>query len=171
MGSARQASNGPLLPRAPTLWLFPLAFALHNLEEGLWLPEWSRHAGRFHVPVGAAEFRFAVAVLTAFGVLLTAQARRHGGHWFHALTAVWAVMLLNILFPHLLATVVLGRYAPGLATALLLILPVDTYLLRRAFSEGVLTARDFARACALVIPAMLGAIPLLFWLGRRIFGA
>ncbi|MFH1985782.1 MAG: HXXEE domain-containing protein [Pseudomonadota bacterium] len=46
--------------------LFALAVTLHNLEEALLLPTWSRSAGRWHHPVGAREFRFAVAVLTVF---------------------------------------------------------------------------------------------------------
>jgi hypothetical protein len=146
-----------------------MAFALHNLEEALWLPGWSRYAGRFHPPVGAVELRFALAVLTAGGFLLTAMALRRGGRWFLALTGLWGVMLLNVVFPHLLATVVLGRYAPGLATALLLILPVSTYLLRRAFREQTLTPGSFARALAVVAFVLVGAIPLLFWLGRRLF--
>lgn len=160
-------SHGPPR-RSSVLWLFPVAFALHNLEEALWLPGWSQHAGRFHPPVGAGEFRFALAVLTVGGFLLTGLAPRRGGRWFLALTGLWGVMLLNIVFPHLLATVALGRYAPGLATALLLILPVNTYLLRRAFQEQGLTPGRFARACAVMGLVLVGSIPLLFWLGRRV---
>ncbi|WP_164013873.1 HXXEE domain-containing protein [Pyxidicoccus trucidator] len=163
-------SSGPRR-RSPVLWLFPIAFALHNLEEAIWLPGWSRYAGRFHPPVGAVELRFALAVLTVGGFLLTAMALRRGGRWFLALTGLWGVMLLNVLFPHLLATVALGRYAPGLATALLLILPVNAYLLRRAFQERALTPGRFARACAVVALVIVGAIPLLFWLGRFLFAA
>jgi hypothetical protein len=27
------------------LWMFPVAVTLHNLEEAVWLPAWSQHAG------------------------------------------------------------------------------------------------------------------------------
>ena len=30
-------------------WLFPAAITVHNLEEAIWLPAWSRTAGRWHV--------------------------------------------------------------------------------------------------------------------------
>ncbi|MFP2928105.1 HXXEE domain-containing protein [Pyxidicoccus sp. 3LG] len=148
-----------------------MAFALHNLEEALWLPDWSQAAGSFHHPVGAAEFRFAVAVLTTGGVLLTALAQRRGGRGFLALTGLWGVMLLNVVFPHLLATVALSRYAPGLGTALLLILPVNVYLLRRAFREQALTPGRFVGAVVVVGVVLLAAIPMLFWLGRHLFPA
>jgi hypothetical protein len=151
------------------LWLFPVALTLHNLEEALWLPGWSANAGAFHPPVGAAEFRFALAVLTVAGYWLTWMALRRGGRWLQAFFAASAVMLLNVFFPHLLATLVLGRYAPGLGTALLCILPVTALLLRRAFQEGALTWSALAGGGVRVFPIVLVGIPLLFWLGRHLF--
>jgi len=53
-------------------WLFPVAFALHNAEEALFLPLWSQTAGTYHKPVGRFEFRFAVATLTILGFAVTA---------------------------------------------------------------------------------------------------
>jgi hypothetical protein len=50
--------------RGPLHLAFPVAFALHNLEEAIWLPAWSRTAGVFDPVVGGFEFRFAVLVLT-----------------------------------------------------------------------------------------------------------
>ncbi|MBN2625928.1 MAG: hypothetical protein JXA95_04625 [Spirochaetales bacterium] len=32
--------------------LFLLGFSLHNLEEGLWLPRWSRGAAKYHKSIG-----------------------------------------------------------------------------------------------------------------------
>jgi hypothetical protein len=50
-------------------------------------------------------------------------------------------MLLNVPVPHLLATVALRSYTPGLATAVALNLPV-TVLLRSAFLEGYVRPFD-----------------------------
>ena len=44
--------------------LFAAAVTIHNIEEAVRLPGWSRSAGRFHVAVTARSFRFAVTVLT-----------------------------------------------------------------------------------------------------------
>jgi hypothetical protein len=46
-----------------------------------------------------------------------------------------AVMFLNGIW-HVAATAYVQTYAPGVATAVLLILPVTIYLLRRALREG-----------------------------------
>jgi hypothetical protein len=159
------------IPTSRALWLFPVALTLHNLEEALWLPGWSANAGGFHPPVGAAEFRFAVAVLTVAAWWLTWMALRRGGRWLQAFFAASAAMLLNVFFPHLLATLVLGRYAPGLGTALLCILPVTATLLRRAFREQVLNWARLGRALLTVVPIVLVGIAFFFWLGRKLFPA
>ena len=36
--------------------LFLLGFSLHNLEEALWLPEWSKHARKYHKEVSKNYF-------------------------------------------------------------------------------------------------------------------
>ena len=53
--------------------LFLLGFSLHNIEEALWLPAWSKHARKYHKEVSPNEFRFAVIIVTAIGYLLTFQ--------------------------------------------------------------------------------------------------
>jgi hypothetical protein len=52
-------------------WLFPIAFTVHNAEEALWLPAWSKSAGRFHKPVGQFEFIFTLVVITGLSIIIT----------------------------------------------------------------------------------------------------
>lgn len=153
-------------------WLFPLAITLHNIEEAIWLPAWSKHAARFHAPVGAFEFRFAVTVLTLLGYIITLLSVRTGsGSIATGLFCAYCLaMLLNAFVPHLAATVILRRYAPGLATGLLLNVPVAAWLLHRAVSEGHVTVKLLSVCSAILIPALLISIPVLFAAGRRIKG-
>jgi hypothetical protein len=53
-------------------WLFPLVITLHNAEEALWLPGWSKRAGRWRHPVAPGVFRFAVVILTLLAYPVTA---------------------------------------------------------------------------------------------------
>jgi hypothetical protein len=151
------------------IWLFPIATTLHNLEEALWLPAWSQHAGRLHPAVGAAEFRFAVTLLTLLAWGLTAQAARRGGRWLDLLACYWLAMLINVVFPHLVASIASRGYAPGIVTALLLNLPVDGYLLRRALAERRVEPRRLLVTAAAFVPLLAASIPLLFRLGRALF--
>lgn len=95
-------------------WLFPLAFAIHNVEEALWLPAWSKSAGRFHKPVGTFEFVFAAVVLTDLSAVVTILSGSSGkqGQATYLFFAFNFMMLLNVFFPHLAATAVLKKYLP-----------------------------------------------------------
>ena len=112
-------------------WLFPLAFAVHNIEEALFLPGWSKSAGRFHKPVGEFEFVFALVVLTTASVVITVLAGSAGKQTLpsYLFFAFNFGMLVNVFYPHLTATIVLKRYCPGLFTGVLFLVPTTGYLL------------------------------------------
>ena|SRR5262245_17568891 len=151
-------------------WLFVLAITVHNLEEALWLPAWMQTVGRWTYQVGAREFRFALAVLTALAAAFALAANIGGRESIGAyLVCGYALaMLLNVVFPHLLASVALRRYAPGTLTALLLNLPACALLLRGAIGQGYVDEQVFLWAGPLVVLAIAGSIPLLFAIGRRL---
>ncbi len=112
--------------------LFLLGFSLHNIEEALWLPTWSKQAGVFHKEVSDNEFRFAVIVVTIIGYLVTFQyflfAEQYPFSKLLYLSFV-LMMVLNVIFPHLLSTIITKKYAPGLLTGLLLNMPIGLYLI------------------------------------------
>ena len=149
---------------------FAVAIAVHNLEEALGLPAWSRHAGRWHRPVGAVEFGFAVAVLTAAAwiVALLAVGAGPGSLGAYLLAGYSLAMLLNVAVPHVLATLVLGRLMPGTVSAVLVNLPVMVLLLRAMIGAGWVEPATFAWAGPLVVVALLASIPLLFAAGRML---
>lgn len=107
--------------------LFCLAILLHNIEEALWLPKWSESASQFHKIKGKTEFHFAVLMVTILAFLITAlfilfpELEILKYIYFGFLGA----MIINVFAPHLIATIVLKRYAPGLATGILLNLPIN----------------------------------------------
>jgi len=152
-------------------WLFALAITLHNAEEAWLLPAWSRSAGRWHPPVGAWEFRFAVGILTVLAYLVAGLSASGGkGSVGAYLLAGYALaMLLNVVFPHVLATIALRRYTPGTATAVLLNLPLTVLLLSTAIQSGYIQLAPFLWVGPLVTGGLLGALPLLFALGRWLF--
>jgi len=149
-------------------WLFTAGVLLHNLEEALWLPAWSTQAARWYRPVPAPAFRFAAGVLSlAFVVLTLAATLSQAGSVAAYLMAGYVLaMLLNVLAPHVLATVALRRYMPGTATAVLLNLPLGLLYLRRALAERFVEPQVFRWAGPLEVAGLLAVLPLLFALGR-----
>jgi hypothetical protein len=151
-------------------WLFPIAFALHNVEEALFLPAWSKAAGKFHKPVGSFEFSFAVACLTVFSILVTVLFSLKGkqslaGYVFLAFNFG---MFVNVFFPHLVATIALKKYCPGLLTGVVLLLPTTGYLLYYGFFNEYFVFPMFWYVLFPSVVVVVGSIPSLFKLGRSV---
>jgi len=151
-------------------WLFAIGVLVHNAEEALLLPAWSLSAGRWHAPVVSGVFRFAVAVLTVlvFVAAWLAAVGGSGSLGAYFITGYALAMLLNVFIPHLTATIVLRRYAPGTTTALLFNLPLGGCLVYRALTEGYVNSTVFAVSGPLIVLGILASIPLLFAIGGKL---
>ncbi len=149
---------------------FCVAVTLHNLEEAIYLPAWSARAGRFHVAVGAEEFRFAVGLLTALAWIVAGAALWAGKDSVAAylLCGYALAMVANVVVPHLAACVALRAYAPGTATALAFNLPAGALVMHVGLREGYIAFARFVWVGPAVALALAAAIPLLFALGRRL---
>ena len=116
--------------------LFVLAFIIHNIEEAIWLPGWSKHAKKYHRTVEFNEFVFAVLIITVSGIMLTFLKCTTGNKTVNCLYLGYVgMMVLNAIFPHLLATIALRRYAPGLITAIVLNAPIGCYIIFESLNE------------------------------------
>ena len=149
----------------PLFFLF--AITVHNAEEALWLPAWSRNAGRFHKRVSPVEFRFGVLCVTCLAYLVvfvswTIPTFRFGRL---ALYGFMGAMIVNAVFPHLIVTIVQRRYSPGLVTALLLLIPTNVVALRFALVSGLLDWKELLIATVCTGGIVLALIPLFFRAG------
>ena len=153
-------------------WLFAVGVLAHNVEEAFLLPAWSSYAtGRWQAaPVESDVFRFAVAVLTAlvFIAAWLASVGGPGSFGSYFITGYALAMVLNVIFPHLIATIMLRGYAPGTTTALLLNLPLGGWLVYRSLAESYVNPTVFAVSAPLIVLGLLASIPLLFAIGRRL---
>ncbi len=151
--------------------LFLLGFSLHNIEEALWLPGWSRHARKYHKEVSPNEFRFAVIIVTVIGYLLTFQYFVFGAVYAAAkyiYLGFILMMILNVFFPHLIATIILKKYAPGLITGLLLNAPLGIYILIKNINKP--DELIFVIIAGVILAAFfLLLIKQLFRLGKYLF--
>ncbi len=156
-------------PYRKIVWIVALSETLHNIEEAIWLPEWSRSAGPWHPPMGPFEFRFAVAVVTlaVYGVILYFMKRETRPAKL-LMGGTLVVILVNVFIPHMAATIMTARYTPGVLTGVLLNLPVTFYLLRRGLKEGEYTSSSLALGavtCAiLALSLMLGSFAAGRWM-------
>ena len=150
------------------LWLFPIVVTLHNAEEAIWLPGWSKRAVLWHSPVTPGSFRFAVAVLTVVAFAVTWMSAESGKQtvWTYLAFGYMAAALANVLLPHLALTVALRSYMPGVATAVALNLPVLSLLVVLAIRKEYVSGWKAAAYSAGVSGVLLASIPALFKLAK-----
>lgn len=151
--------------------LFALAVTFHNLEEAIFLPDWFKINRHWKHPAKPVEFRFALAILTLLTYGLTVLVLQSGKESLSAyvISGYALAMLINLVFPHITATLLTRNYMPGLATALLFNLPVAILLLREGFYSGYLQPLEFIWSGPLTALILLLSLPLLFALGRKLF--
>jgi hypothetical protein len=148
-------------------WLFPIAVLLHNCEEAIWMPAWVvQHSGQLPVvPPGLDEIRRALLVLVVAAFMVTYLSARNGRDslWSYLLFGSIVTMLANVFVPHVPASIVFRAYTPGVATAVLINLPLMTWL-------AVLAVRDKwvggwrAAGFAVGVPTVIGGLVVaLFW--------
>jgi hypothetical protein len=135
------------LPFEHLLWLVPLFFMLHNLEEAPFMESWSKRLPlRIHPVVSRRQFVIAVTFLTLAGFVLTYFSLEYWakptGYWI--VLGIQAILLFNAFIPHIASTIRFRLYSPGVVTAVLITLPFSFYLFRRALSEHVLTWTQFS---------------------------
>jgi hypothetical protein len=147
---------------------FPIAITLHNLEEALWLPQWSRHAKRFHKPVQPNEFFLAVILVTLLASLSTFVAIAAPSFWLgrQLFFGFLGAMILNAFMPHLAATILLRRYAPGLITGLALLVPINLTIIIQAMTAGELSWWGLIISTIVVAGLWLSLLPAFLRLGR-----
>jgi hypothetical protein len=149
-------------------WLFPIVVTLHNAEEAIWLPGWSKRAVLWHSPVSPGSFRFAVTVLTVLAFAFTWLSAESGKQtaWTYLVFGCMVVALANVLIPHIALTVAQRSYMPGVATAVALNLPVLSLLVVMAIEEGYVSGAKAAKYSVGVAGLLLLIIPALFKVGR-----
>jgi Protein of unknown function with HXXEE motif len=123
------------------VWLFPVAYLLHVLEELPQFTNWARH----YTNAGFTMRDYLAVHLSGLVVAILAPAVI----WFFAnlmiifvfFTFVFTPAVCFNLFFHAGATAAFGVYCPGLITALTIYPPLFYFLSRRAFRENLITPR------------------------------
>lgn len=150
-------------------WLVALAIALHNLEEIAWLPGWmERHDSFIQWEVEAGHFRYIAGLLTVVPFLLAGWLELLGvGSIAHYGLAAYAIgQSLNILMPHMAASLATGSYMPGLGSGLLLVIPMTLAFVWPSIKLGQLRPIPLMLSSLILIPLVLLALPRLFRLAE-----
>ncbi|MCE9501372.1 MAG: HXXEE domain-containing protein [Leptospira sp.] len=149
----------------------PFVFALHNLEEAVGMETWSHRIPSYmHEPVQTGQFVFAVCIFTVLGFALVFFRNLYPDQesFYSAVVAFAGMLLLNVFLPHLIATVFLGYYAPGVITGVLLNLPLASFIIFRCVSLQLISWRKTIWICLAGGVAGIILVASLLRLGAKI---
>jgi hypothetical protein len=153
------------MPFGRLQWLFPIAVAVHNGEEAVTMPAWAaQQAERLPLqPPSAAAIRAALLVLTFAAFAVTYLSARNGKQslWAYLLFGGIVSMLANVFVPHVPAMLWFHSYTPGVVTAVLINLPLMSWLAVRAVREQWVSGGK-AVAYGLAVPITIGGLILVF---------
>ncbi|WP_059045512.1 HXXEE domain-containing protein [Paenibacillus rubinfantis] len=161
------------------VWLFLVAFVIHDMEEVIWVGPWAKRNRQkvvAAVPVrmkrsltqmlNITSSQFAVAVLLEFIVFVpfTLMAAEQGG--FFVFLSFNTLFFVHV-FTHVAQSLYLKMYTPGVVTAVLIVLPYSLLLFKRLLSENLVTWGEIL----LSLPVGLLVLPLVLAgheLGKRL---
>jgi hypothetical protein len=139
--------------------ILPYAFALHNLEEVISMEKWSRSIPKtIHPPVTTAQFSVAIALFTLLGfVVVLSKDYYPSVEIYLLLVSGFAGMLfLNTFFPHLIATIYLKKYAPGVISGLLINAPLSALILWQVYEIQLIS--NFQITLSVLVGGITGAM-------------
>jgi hypothetical protein len=152
------------------LWLVPLFFAIHNVEETPFMAKWTEKLDSpIHPKVTTRQFAIAVTLLTLGSIVITYFGTRNPDSFLGPIfvLAIQAILFVNAFVPHIVMTVKMKMYSPGLVTAVLINIPFTIYLFNRALQEQKITP-ILSGILLLVAPfAMIGLAWGALWLGEK----
>lgn len=150
--------------------LFLFSITLHNIEEALWIPRWSRYTQKFGKQVSGDEFHFAVLVITilaylATGLFIFFPKNLILKYFFFGFIGA---MIFNVIFPHLILTIILKKYSPGLITGVLLIMPFNSLIIVSSLNNSIINLNEIIISTIVVGILLLILIPILEKIGGNL---
>lgn len=171
----------------PTLlWLFPIAFMLHDFEELIGFEPWLKRHGyeirsrlerrlptlmvkQVDAILGKTTAEFAVPVLLIFMLTVVSTFIAVEFHHYGFFLAASACFVLHGLM-HIGQAIALRRYVPALGTSIFIVLPYGVLLYERLFSEGIARWPGIFLYALLGLVAIVPLILVMHWMGQRIIG-
>lgn len=155
----------------PSIYLlFLFTITLHNIEEALWIPRWSRYTEKFGKQVSSDKFHFAVLVITILAYLATGLFIFFPQNLIlkYFFFGFMGAMIFNVIFPHLILTIILKKYSPGLITGVLLIMPFNSLIIISSLNNSIINLSEVIISTIVVGIFLLILIPILEKIGGKL---
>ncbi|MGG1220525.1 HXXEE domain-containing protein [Priestia endophytica] len=152
--------------------LFLFAITIHNLEEAVWLTRQSQKLRKIKMnkQINQDQFLFALFVITSLAYLITAFYNFFPKNFFltHIYFGFLGSMIVNIIFPHLLTTIIEKCYSPGLLTGISVIIPINFLIIKDGLNIELINLKVLLISTIGVGVVLLFIINLSFKLAKKI---
>jgi hypothetical protein len=146
------------------LWLVPIAFFIHILEE---TPRFVPWAMRYiSAPSTFGQFVLGNIIFMAYVLISVFLATTYPGEWTLILglsTAAWIFFNFTI---HAFYTLYSGEYSPGVVTAGAVYVPVSLYIYSNFWGSGILNNLDLVLSIAIGFIIIYVPTLIQIWRGK-----
>ncbi|MEO1246897.1 MAG: HXXEE domain-containing protein [Pseudomonadota bacterium] len=130
-------------------WTFLPAVAVHNFEEWLTIPYFPDEGTTFNSGLAAPpwqvmEIALVIVTLLPSAIIIWAATGLQRVHKDWAICWLGSIFCANVFVPHVAASILTMGYTPGVASAIVLILPLCLLLFRQALVERRVTKLQLA---------------------------
>lgn len=134
-----------------TAILFGTGVTLHNLEEAMFLVDWSRsHLKLWFEPNHKIYWALASLLSVVIWIPVVGVCVSKESHSFqNALSGFALAMAVNAVLPHFLISLVKHSYSPGVGTGMLFNLPLGVLLIHEKLNARAVSPAAFWRAAVL----------------------
>ena len=134
-----------------TAILFAIGVTLHNLEEALFLVDWSHsHLKLWFEPNPKIYWVLTSLVSLVIWIpVVGVCVSKESASFQNALSGFALAMAINAVLPHLMISLVTHSYSPGTGTGMLFNLPFGMLLIHQQLSDRAISPVEFWRAAVL----------------------
>jgi hypothetical protein len=134
-----------------TAILFAVGVTLHNLEEAMFLVDWSRsHLKLWFEPNPGVYWVLTSLISVVIWIPVVGVCVSKAGAPLQSVLSGFALaMAINAVLPHLVISLVKQSYSPGVGTGMLFNLPLGVLLIREQLSDGAISPVEIWRAAVL----------------------
>lgn len=144
------------------LWLVPLAYGIHIIEETPRFVPWAKRY--LSAPSTFAQFVLGNVIFMAYVLISVALATFYPGEWTLVLGLSTAAWIFSNFLIHASFTLYTGEYSPGVVTASALYAPVSVYIYTNFLGSGILSNADILLSIIIGFAVMF--VPTFIQVGR-----
>jgi hypothetical protein len=122
------------------LWLVPIAYSIHILEESPRFVSWAKKY--LGAPETFGQFALGNIIFMAYVIISISLAIFHPSQWTLILGLSTAAWIFSNFLIHATYTLYTGEYSPGVVTASAIYAPVSLYIYSNLWATGILNTLD-----------------------------